>query len=1036
MVLHQETREAKAQAVGRSVDRLLWQGSAETARAVALFGPAILVLPLLGQVSGVDHRQSLSYASHIEGWAAVGEVSLKSKLGLLDPQTLLNELAAADEIRFQKEIWNMSDEELRDEVDALQQWFPRAKNRMKVLERRAAWSFLGITGDTATPAEVRKAFKKKALELHPDKGGDAERFQLLQEMKDVLIDKPQKDQDGGRTDEPKGPDGEDEPPDDDVEDSDQSESESELNEDGERIPKVIRKEKPVDEEEAEEEEDEADNAEEDQAADAGEAADPLAGFDRKRAEAARRRFHLDIMKAWDRSGKLAEEIRRGQTSIGGSEPLQQLRSYVDNFCNTELRNVAPDDNKAAEVAFCRFLEDGAEILCAAAATHPGRAIAIVALQVNHPLLTAAPSAPNLRRRCGALLEAIEGLPSVASERCIAPLLALGSGGSAQDVGLPSAPRRFAPEDRRPAPADGADPSHSAAPRPDDRGWQQRSKEAAEQSPEEELFSCRARLLRFRKGDWKEKGAGEVKLLQHSATGEVRFLMKQEKTLKVLAVFYVVEHERHCELRPNGGSDKCWAWTAEDYSDGVAITEQFALKLPTSESAVKFVEAFDKAKELNKVAAKMEEQREKEREAMDAKLAAAGAAKSATLAKPKKDKEKRKLDGLMGKLNVARIPEKSNEVAQRSARAIPLLQEVVTKARSYLEQVRIARQNAYEWSADPQAWKMARELQEAMSWLGCPAPAETQLTLGELFFRAGAPKKAAACFQLVADAGGDAGLRDETYALAHCGVAACAQLAEELQLPMGDNDSGETASCALAAAIAQHGRSFRSRAHANVIHDLEPEGEATMVLVLLHGAGGSPHDMLPAGEELRAAVRAPCRIVTVQGLHSASGAATPRGARRSVAFSWRDERCDPQDPFCWDSTLRAMAQIHSVVDRIEADGVAPDRIVIGGVSQGAAMAALIALTRKPRLAGLLILGGGVGERTASLARATAGPRGVPRDLPVFWGHGEEDHTPPLSSTSLGVRLLEFHSYPGNGRQLCEQMVVDISSLLRKWLRIRT
>merc|ERR1712050_139939 len=62
-----------------------------------------------------------------------------------------------------------------------------ANGRLKTLEKRAAWSFLGMPPGEASQAAVKKAFKKKALELHPDKGGDAERFQLLQEMKELLI---------------------------------------------------------------------------------------------------------------------------------------------------------------------------------------------------------------------------------------------------------------------------------------------------------------------------------------------------------------------------------------------------------------------------------------------------------------------------------------------------------------------------------------------------------------------------------------------------------------------------------------------------------------------------------------------------------------------------------------------------------------------------------------------------------------------------------------------------------------------------------
>merc|ERR1712048_1480562 len=81
----------------------------------------------------------------------------------------------------------MSNEDLQEEVNALQDWRAKANGRLKTLEQRAAWSFLGIRAGSASQAAIKKAFKRKALELHPDKGGDAERFQLLQEMKDLLI---------------------------------------------------------------------------------------------------------------------------------------------------------------------------------------------------------------------------------------------------------------------------------------------------------------------------------------------------------------------------------------------------------------------------------------------------------------------------------------------------------------------------------------------------------------------------------------------------------------------------------------------------------------------------------------------------------------------------------------------------------------------------------------------------------------------------------------------------------------------------------
>merc|ERR1712039_1092427 len=84
----------------------------------------------------------------------------------------------------------LSNEELRDEVAALQDWREKATGRFKTLEKRAAWAFLGIAPGSSSQEEVKKAFKRKALELHPDKGGDAQRFQLLQEMKELIIPTP------------------------------------------------------------------------------------------------------------------------------------------------------------------------------------------------------------------------------------------------------------------------------------------------------------------------------------------------------------------------------------------------------------------------------------------------------------------------------------------------------------------------------------------------------------------------------------------------------------------------------------------------------------------------------------------------------------------------------------------------------------------------------------------------------------------------------------------------------------------------------
>ena len=88
------------------------------------------------------------------------------------------------------------------------------------------------------------------------------------------------------------------------------------------------------------------------------------------------------------------------------------------------------------------------------------------------------------------------------------------------------------------------------------------------------------------------------MLKHKENGKVRFVLRQEKTMKVVCNFYVVSYDPYCNLKPKAGSDKTWVFTAQDYSDDAPKFDQFALKLPNSELAMAFKDAFEKAKVLN------------------------------------------------------------------------------------------------------------------------------------------------------------------------------------------------------------------------------------------------------------------------------------------------------------------------------------------------------------------------------------------------------------------------------------------------------
>ena len=113
-----------------------------------------------------------------------------------------------------------------------------------------------------------------------------------------------------------------------------------------------------------------------------------------------------------------------------------------------------------------------------------------------------------------------------------------------------------------------------------------------------LFSERAFLYRFVADtkEWKEKGRGEMKILEHKTTGRARLLMRREQVLKVCCNHVITAS---LALKPLQTSDRTWTWTAQDFSEGELSQEMFALKFKTSEQAQKFRKIFEEAQTQEK-----------------------------------------------------------------------------------------------------------------------------------------------------------------------------------------------------------------------------------------------------------------------------------------------------------------------------------------------------------------------------------------------------------------------------------------------------
>ncbi|CAO3576178.1 unnamed protein product [Absidia cylindrospora] len=117
--------------------------------------------------------------------------------------------------------------------------------------------------------------------------------------------------------------------------------------------------------------------------------------------------------------------------------------------------------------------------------------------------------------------------------------------------------------------------------------------------EDSLFKMRAKLFRYDKQlkEWKERGTGDVKFLQHKETKKVRLLMRRDKTLKVCANHII---SKEMALSPNVGSDRSWVWNvAADVSDGgEAKPETLAIRFANSENAGLFKDKFEEVQKIN------------------------------------------------------------------------------------------------------------------------------------------------------------------------------------------------------------------------------------------------------------------------------------------------------------------------------------------------------------------------------------------------------------------------------------------------------
>jgi phospholipase/carboxylesterase len=211
----------------------------------------------------------------------------------------------------------------------------------------------------------------------------------------------------------------------------------------------------------------------------------------------------------------------------------------------------------------------------------------------------------------------------------------------------------------------------------------------------------------------------------------------------------------------------------------------------------------------------------------------------------------------------------------------------------------------------------------------------------------------------------------------------------------------------------------------ILETLEIAGAETIdsSVIWLHGLGADGHDFEPIVPELNLPNT---RFIL------------PHAAHRPVTLNngyvmraWYDlfdlGSSGKQDE---EGIRQAQLQIEALIAQEETRGVASDRIVLAGFSQGGAIALHTALRYPQRLAGLLALSTYLPLKLKLAQEAHE----ANRQLPIFMAHGSLDEVISLNVYKASLNALNQEGYSVDsheyamGHSVCAEELVDIRTFL--------
>ena len=214
-------------------------------------------------------------------------------------------------------------------------------------------------------------------------------------------------------------------------------------------------------------------------------------------------------------------------------------------------------------------------------------------------------------------------------------------------------------------------------------------------------------------------------------------------------------------------------------------------------------------------------------------------------------------------------------------------------------------------------------------------------------------------------------------------------------------------------------------------EINPAQAPIAVVIWLHGLGADGHDFEPIVPELHLPHNLPVRFVFP---HAPEMPVSAFGGQRARAWFDFGTAGGADLP----GLKKSVRRVHDLIQNEIDGGIAADRILLAGFSQGGVLAFQTALYYPKRLAGILALSTFVAD-AEGLGSDTAA---INAQIPILMCHGQQDAVLPIalgrsSSASLkGAGYgVEWREYP-MGHEVCLEEIQEISRWLQSVLQSRS